>query len=205
MHTSGAHAVTAGNARPLKCDAGTILFRPEDECPGFVIVKAGSIRVSLTAANGREIVLYRVQSGDVCLQTFSCLIEGRVYSAEGVVETDLDAEVISPADFRAQLASDAEFRESVFHAIAHRFADFEQLVEDVALSGFDRRLARALLRLAGPHDVVQATHESLAVETGSGRAVVSRQLGEFSRQALVSLSRGEIRLQNRAGLEVLAS
>ena len=196
--------MTAKNARPLKCDAGTILFRPEDECPGFVIVKAGSIRVSLTAANGREIILYRVQPGDVCLQTFSCLIEGRAYSAEGVVETDLDAEVISPADFRAQLASDVEFRESVFRAVAHRFADFEQLVEDVALSGFDRRLARALLRLAGSQDEVQATHESLAVETGSGRAVVSRQLGEFSRQALVSLSRGQIRLLNRARLEMLA-
>ncbi|MBI1339924.1 helix-turn-helix domain-containing protein [bacterium] len=196
--------MTVKNARPLKCDAGAILFRPEDACPGFVIVKGGSIRVSLTAANGREIVLYRVHPGDVCLQTFSCLIEGRKYSAEGIVETDLDAEIISPSDFREKLATDAGFRENIFQAVAHRFADFEQLVEDVALSGFDRRLARALLRLAGSQDVVQATHESLAVETGSGRAVVSRQLGEFSRQALVSLSRGEIRLLNRERLEALA-
>lgn len=196
--------MTVDIARPLKCDAGTVLFRPEDDCPGFVIVKSGSIRVSLTSRGGREIVLYRVHPGEVCLQTFSCLIEGRTYSAEGIVETDLEAEVISPADFRKQLSSDAAFRDNVFQAVAHRFADFEQLVEDVALSGFDKRLARALLRLAGSQDSVRATHESLAMETGSGRAVVSRQLGEFARQALVSLSRGEVRLLNRQRLEALA-
>jgi CRP/FNR family transcriptional regulator len=37
----------------------------------------------------------------------------------------------------------------VNRAAARRFADFERLVEDVALTGFEARLARALLRLAG--------------------------------------------------------
>ncbi|MGP1394549.1 MAG: Crp/Fnr family transcriptional regulator [Inquilinaceae bacterium] len=185
-----------GERQPLICPAGTVLFRPEDACPGFVIVRRGTIRVSLTSANGREIVLYRVRPGEVCLQTFSCLIEGGAYSAEGVAETDLDAEIVTPDAFRAQIATDDAFRESVFKAVAHRFADFEQLVEDVALSGFDARLARALLRLADEEGVVHATHDALAAETGSGRAVVSRQLGEFSRLGLVALARGEVRILN---------
>lgn len=197
--------IPPASRRALTCSAGTVLFRPEEACPGFLIIKSGSIRVSLTSANGREIVLYRVRPGDVCLQTFSCLIEGRDYSAEGVAETDLEADLIAPAAFQDLIAADGTFRDSVFRAVAHRFADFEQLVEDVALSGFEARLSRALLRLADGDGVVRATHDALAVETGSGRAVVSRQLGEFARQGLVSLSRGQVRLMDRQRLERVQS
>lgn len=204
MSQPGDNRVTRPNRQPMRCEAGTVLFRPDDACPGFVIVRSGTIRVSLTAANGREIVLYRVRPGEVCLQTFTCLIEGRTYSAEGIAETALEADIVAPDAFRAQMAGDAAFRDAVFHAVAHRFADFEQLVEDVALSGFDVRLARALLRLMDEDGRVTATHEALAAETGSGRAVVSRQLGEFARLGLVALSRGRVDVLDRSRMRHLA-
>jgi len=40
-----------------------------------------------------------VGPGGLCLQTFSCLINGRNYTAEGVAETDIEGEVLPPADF----------------------------------------------------------------------------------------------------------
>jgi CRP/FNR family transcriptional regulator len=178
----------------LRCSTGHVLFRPEDECRGFLVVKRGAIRVSLTAPNGREIVLYRVRPGEVCLQTFSCLVEGSVYSAEGVVETDLEAEFIPQAEFHRRVAEDSAFRNTVFSAVAHRFADFEHLVEDLALTGFSARLARALLRLAGEDDTLQTTHDQLAAEIGTGRAVVTRTLGRFARDGLIRLTRGRIEL-----------
>ena len=79
-------------ATPQNIPKGTTLFRAGDPCPGFVVLSEGTIRVTMSAANGREVVLYRVRPGDVCLQTFSCLIDGRSSSAEGVAETDLSAE-----------------------------------------------------------------------------------------------------------------
>lgn len=190
---------------PLHCPAGTVLFRPGQDCPGFVRLHKGSLRVTLTAANGREVVLYRVAAGDVCLQTFSCLTEGLRYSAEGIAETDLVGEILPHALFRSRMADDSVFRNEVLSAIARRFADFEKLVEDVALTGFDTRLARALLRLADATDEITATHDSLAVETASGRAFVSRRLAEFSRQGLVRTARGHILLLDRAGLERIAA
>ena len=102
------------------------------------------------------------------------------------------------------MATDAAFRARVFGAVAQRFADFERLVEDVALTGFPARLARALLRLAGEGGTVQATHEQLAAETGSGRAVVSRQLGRFAEEGLVELQRGALRLIEPKALTRLA-
>lgn len=187
-----------------KFDAGSILFRPSDPCMGFVQVHAGTVRVSLIAENGREITLYRVRPGEVCLQTFSCLVESRPYSAEGVAETPLEIEIIPVADFQHRIVEDPSFRAQLFSAVAHRFADLEQLVEDVALTGFEARLARALLRLQDAAGQVSATHEALAAETGSGRAVVSRQLGAFVRDGLVSMTRGQIHILRTDSLESLA-
>lgn len=188
----------------MQIPAGTVLFRPDAECTGFVVVHGGSVKVSLTAENGREIVLYRVRPGGICLQTFGCLVNGSRYSAEGVAETDLELEVIPVGEFRRRVAEDTAFREQLFSAVAARFADLERLVEDVALSSVAERLARALLRLAGDGAMIDATYESLATEIGSARAVVSRQLGAFQRDGLIEITRGHITLRNRADLQVLA-
>ncbi len=190
---------------PLSCPAGTVLFRPGQDCPGFLRLKSGSVKVTLTAPNGREVVLYRVGPGDVCLQTFACLTDDRSYSAEGRAETDIEGEVMPHNQFRAEMAGNPEFQAEVLSAVAQRFADFEQLVEDVALTGFDARLARVLLRLSAGADEIQTTHDALAAETASGRAFVSRRLAEFARLGLVEPGRKRLRLLDRSGLEQIAA
>ncbi len=194
----------ASGGATQRIDAGTVLFRAGDPCRGFVVLHEGTLRVTLTAVSGREIVLYRVRPGDICLQTFSCLVEGRDYSAHGVAETTLLADILSPVEFHRNMAGDSVFRNRVLMAVAHRFADFEQLVEDVILTGFTARLARALLRLADSNGMVLATHEQLAVETGSGRAVVSRHLARFAAANLVTMARGQINVQDPEALHAVA-
>ena len=191
--------------RPMTCPAGTVLFAAGQDCPGFLRLTSGRIRVTLTAPNGREVVLYRVGPGDVCLQTFACLTDGRRYTAEGTAETEIKGEMLSHAEFRREMAQNDRFRADVLTAVARRFADFEQLVEDVALTGFDARLARALLRLAGADDTVTATHDALAAETASGRAFVSRRLAEFARQGWVEVQRGRVILRDRDALGRIAA
>ena len=188
----------------IQIPAGHTLFRPGQECPGFVVVHKGTVRVMLTAENGREIVLYRVQPGDVCLQTFSALVHGTAYSAEGLAETDLEVEILPPAEFQARVIQDGPFRARLFGAVADRFSDLERLVEDVALIGIPARLARTLLRMADSEGRVIARHEELASEIGSAREVVSRQLAVFARGGLILLGRGEIKLTSSAGLQALA-
>lgn len=183
---------------------GTVLFRPGDPCRGFVAVLSGSIRVTLGARNGREVVLYRVGPGDVCLQTFTCLVEGRDYSAEGVAESDLQAQIIPIARFLERVADDDAFRQQIFAAVARRFADFEQLVENIALTGLRSRLARTLLGLADDDLRVHATHDQLARETASGRAAVSRQLAALAAECLLRPERGGVTILDPVALAALA-
>ena len=167
-------------------------------------VHSGTIKVVLTAENGREIVLYRVNPGEVCLQTFGCLTSGAPYSAEGIAETDLTVEIIPESEFQRRIAEDARFRAQLFSGVSARFSDMERLIEDVALSGLQARLARLLLRIAKEGDQIEITHEALASEIGSGRAAITRTLGDFARRQLIELRRGAIAILDRAGLEAIS-
>jgi CRP/FNR family transcriptional regulator len=195
----------AAGAQPLRARAGEVLFRPGDPCRGFIALRSGEIKVSLASPAGREIVLYRVLPGEICLQTFACLIEGKLYAAEGVAEEAIDALLIPPAAFDRLLRDSDAFRAAVLRSVAGRFADFEHVVEALAFSGLEQRVACVLLRLADRHDAVNATHEALAAEIGSAREAVSRQLGLFARQGLLALSRGRIAIKRRDALSRLAA
>lgn len=176
---------------------GTILFSPGQDCPGFLVLKKGCIKVTLTGSSGREAVLYRVHPGEVCLQTFSCLIKDQTYAAEGVVEDDIEGDLIPANQFHQQLESNTAFRNDVLNSVALRFAEYQQLIEDIALTAFDARLAKVLLRLADSQDIVHATHAALAAETASGRAYVSRRLAEFSRRGVVEQRPDGVRICNK--------
>lgn len=184
--------------------AGSILFRAGDACPGFVVLTSGCIRVSLTSAGGRGIVLYRVRPGEICLQTFSCLVDGRRYQAEGQAETEIRGELVPPAEFTRRMADDGAFRQQVLEAVARRFGDFEQMVETLAFAGLEQRVAQAITRLAGNGREVKATHEQIAVEIGSAREAVSRQVSQLVRSGLISAHRGMIEIVDRDGLSRLA-
>jgi CRP/FNR family transcriptional regulator len=177
-------------------ERGTVLFSPGQECFGFVALKKGSIKVVLTSVGGREIVLYHVHPGEICLQTFGCLTMGTSYSAFGIAEQNLELEIIPPTKFHELLASDSQFRQEIFNSVATRFADFERLVENVALSSVQMRLARALLRLSEDSSSVEMTHEGLANEIGSAREVVSRQLSKFAKSGIIEMARGKIEIIN---------
>jgi CRP/FNR family transcriptional regulator len=80
-----------------------------------------------------------------------------------------------------------------------------KLIEEVAFSRIDVRLAQRLLELAGDGDRVVMTHQQLASELGTAREVISRQLTEFQRRGLLATARGELTLLDRAALRRLAN
>ena len=63
----------------------------------------------------------------------------------------------------------------------------------------DARLARFILE-QGRLGPIAATHQEIAGEIGTAREVISRHLKAFERGGLVSLARGEIRVEDVAGL-----
>lgn len=181
--------------------AGTQLFREADACQGFPLVLHGEVKVSRSAANGRELELYRVAPGEMCLVSSASLFAEQPLSARGVATSDTTLCLLAPPQFQAALA-DAGFRHYVLGLFAARMADLTGLIEAIAFQKLDSRLAAALL---GHGTTLKTTHQALADELGTVREIVSRLLHRFERDGLVELSRESITIRDSAGLRAVAS
>ncbi|MBE2258427.1 MAG: Crp/Fnr family transcriptional regulator [Rhodobacteraceae bacterium] len=182
--------------------AGAQLFSERQDCLGFPLLLAGTIKVVKNTAGGREMLLYRVEPGGSCIISSSCLLGHTPYTARGVAETPLSLLVLPTAAFASLVASNPTFRDFVFHLFAERIAELMELVEEVAFHRLDQRLAKLLL---GKGEAIRATHQALAEELGSVREIVSRLLKGFAVQGLVRLGREQIVIIDRAGLQQLAT
>lgn len=184
--------------------AGSRIYGPGQAPENYLLLLEGSVRVQQVSEGGREIVLYRVSAGESCALTTACLMGYEDYLAEAVAETEVRAVAIPRATFDDLIARSPEFRRFVFTAFSRRVTDLFHVIEDVAFSRLDIRLAHKLLELSHGGDQVTATQQQLASELGSAREVVSRVLTELHRRGWVTATRGHITISNRAALEKLA-
>lgn len=185
----------------MDAPAGTTLFRESDPCQGFPLLLHGEVRVSRSASNGRELELYRVLPGEMCLVSSACLFAGQVFNAQGVTTQPTRLVAMPPSQFRAAMAHEG-FRDYVMGLFAARMADLTGLIEAVAFQRLDSRLAATLL---GHGSQVRTTHQLLADELGTVREIVTRLLHRFERAGWVSLSRECITIRDSAALRQLAA
>lgn len=192
-------------ARVVSLPRHTVIFGPGKAPENLLLLLSGTVRVQETSDTGREIVLYRVSGGESCVLTTACLLAYEDYAAEGVAETDVMAVAIPRDTFDGLIARSAAFRKFVFTAYSRRITELFHVIQDIAFSRIDIRLAHKILQLIGAGRVLHMTHQQLASELGTAREVISRQLHEFHRRGWVDVSRGEISVVNRDALSSLAA
>jgi CRP/FNR family transcriptional regulator, anaerobic regulatory protein len=192
------------HSRLARVPAGTVIFGPGKAPENLLLLVEGSVRVQQTAEGGREVVLYRVGAGESCVLTTACLLGYEGYPAEGIAETEVRAVMVPRGAFEDLIVRSAEFRRFVFAAYARRITDLIRVIDDIAFRRIDVRLSQRLLDLAGTDGTLHATHQDLALELGTAREVVSRQLHEFQRRGWVALGRAQIRLVEPSALRRLA-
>lgn len=185
----------------MSVPAGTVLFDAKQPCRGFPLLLEGTVRVSKSAPNGREILLYRVDPGQGCVLSGGCLLGDSEYSASGVAETGVTLVAIPPGPFQQLMLGYEPFRRFVFGMYSERLAEVMELVEEVAFRKLDERLAQLLVH-RGP--VVEGTHQSLADELGSVREIVSRLLRSFEVRGWVRIERERVTVLDAKALAELA-
>ena len=198
-----ARSVLMKDGQVLHVETGDIVFSPGLAPSHWLLLISGVIKVRKLSESGREIVLYRVNAGESCILTTACIFADQEYAAEGVAEAPSEAIAISKGVFDEMVSASATFRRLVFDGYANRITDLFAVVDAVAFQRVDQRLARTLLDLASPEGRLNATHSTLAVELGTAREVVTRQLRDFQRREWIEGSRGEIMIKNAAALRQL--
>ncbi len=190
-------------ANVMHFERGTLLFSEASPCRNFMWLIEGTVRVFKNSPEGREMTLYRVEPGDLCLLSLHAMFGQRTIPASAEAVTPIRGLVISAEQFRAFLDRSQTFRDYVIQTLAQRLTDVIALVSDIAFRRLDLRLACFLgsqFERSGGQPL-RITHFELAQELGTSREVISRILKEFERQQCISLSRGMIHLVSQEGLE----
>jgi CRP/FNR family transcriptional regulator len=134
-------------------------------CRGIVMVLEGVIRVYQLREDGREMTLYRVGPGQICVLSVACMMGGVDHPVLAEVEREDARIVMLPlALFRRLFDADPEWRRYVFGAMADRMMEMMAVIGEVTFGRMDQRLAAWILRQGG--GVVGATHEKIAATSG---------------------------------------
>ena len=191
----------ATSATAVSLAAGQTICHQGDSCTQLALVTAGSARVYKLAESGREITLYRVDPGECCILTASCMLSQRAFPANATVETDLQAIVIPANRVTAWMSDSQVWQRFLWSLLATRLGDVIGLVEEVAFRRMDQRLADYLHTHADQRGAtLNATHSKIAADLGTSREVVSRMLKDLEQRGLLKLSRGRVEILSPAQL-----
>jgi len=175
-----------------------------DKCSCIPLVLEGTAQVYKLSESGREITLYRVEAGQSCIMTASCILSGVPFPAFSATETEVEAMIISPEVLRQWVNEHEAWRVFLCSMLASRLSEVIAVVEEVAFQRVDTRTAEYLLDLAGKDGLVMKTHQDIATDIGTSREVVSRILKDFEHRGLIQLSRGKILATRVVGLQQVA-
>ena len=177
------------------------------ECTGIILIKSGSLRIYILSEDGKEITLYRLFAGDVCVLSASCVLNSLTFDVFIDAEEESDCVVVGGCAFAELSERSSEVKIFALEAALSRFSDVMWVMQQILFMSFDKRLAIFLLNEISKHggDTVRLTHEQIAKYIGSAREVVSRMVKYFSSEGIVESSRGGIRVLNKSRLRAIAS
>ena len=174
-------------------------------CTGLLLVKSGQLRAYILSEEGREITLYRLFDRDICLFSASCMMKSIQFEVAVRAEKDTQIWVIPADTWKSVMEESAPLANYTNELMASRFSDVMWLIEQIMWKSLDKRLAAFLLEEAAIEgtDELKMTHETIAAHLGTHREVITRMLRYFQSEGLVKLSRGQVALIGKEGLEVL--
>lgn len=177
------------------------------ECTGIIIVKSGVLRLYLLSEEGKEVTLYRLFPGDVCILSASCVLESLTFDVNIDAEEDSECVVVGGCAYEGLWQRSDAVKIYTYETALSRFSDVMWVMQQILFMSMDKRLAIFLLDEAAKigADTIKLTHEQIAKYMGSAREVVSRMLKYFVSEGLITQSRSEgITITDKKALRKIA-
>ena len=165
-----------------------------NECTGVILIKSGSLRLYLLSEEGKEVTLYRLFPGDMCILSASCVLSSITFDVFVDSEENSECVVVGGCAYEDLSRRMPEAKIFALESATAAFSEIMWVMQQILFMSMDKRLSIFLLDEAAKtgSDTIKLTHEQIAKYMGSAREVVSRMLKYFSSEGLVSASRGDV-------------
>ena len=181
---------------PVSVKAGTVIMDIGQTVRTMPIILSGSIGVSRTDEDGREILLYYVNPNESCAMTFTCCMQQHASEIKAVAEEDVEMLSIPVSIMDEWMARYPSWKSFVMRTVQNRFHELLKTIDQIAFQKLDERLINYLKeksRTTGS-SLLNISHEQIAKELASSREVISRLLKKLETDKKLLLYRNQIKL-----------
>lgn len=173
---------------------GTIISGDGRRCSGIPFVLNGNLRLFRISESGREMTLYSIKPGQVCIMAAICVMGHIDYDFTIQAQNECDVAVVSPDVFRKLMDSSEPFKSYIFQMMANRLLTSINKIESVNFISVQQRIKSYLMQHADDEGRVNVTHEEIAIDLGSSREVISRNLKKLASEGDIQQKRGSIKI-----------
>lgn len=165
-------------------------------CSGLFIVKNGRLRLYMLSDEGKEITLYRLAPGEICMLSASCVLQSITFEVYVEAEMPSDCYMISASAFSEISEKVPAVKIYALETAVGRFSDIMWIMQQVVFMSMDKRLALFLLEGENrtEDNVIVMTHEQIARHLGTAREVVTKMLKRFANDGMIEVSRKGIKI-----------
>lgn len=180
---------------------GGFLFAPGEPADPLFLIEEGAVKLSVSSRAGRDLTVGLFGPGDVFGE--EAILEDATRVAFAVALEPTVLATLPRRRLHQLLDRDRDTALFFARLLAARLREATRRAEEIALSPVPARLARALLRLAGPSaggaagapaSGVRITHQELANLIGSTRETTTATLNAFRRRGWIALAHRRILL-----------
>ena len=91
-------SLICNNTRALGFKKGTTIHEGT-ECSGIFLVRTGCLRVYIMSEEGKDITLYRLHEGDMCMLAASCVLQAVTFDVFVDAEEDCECYIVGGSTF----------------------------------------------------------------------------------------------------------
>ena len=177
---------------------GTTVFHQFDSGGGLYLILAGSVKITRTGRDGREVTVAVLNEGNFFGEM--SLLDGQPRSASATALQAVRMLVLDREHFQRYVLAQPRIVAKLLRELSKRLRGADQAIENLALGSVRDRLTHLLghlgrrLPLKEGRGVIERspTHQELAEMVGSSRETVTRTLAAMEGDELIKFDRRRI-------------
>ncbi len=180
---------------------GSLIFSEGGLCSVVPFLKEGQLKVYLISESGRELTLYRVLPGQMCLLAMLTAYSKSEYPAYTRAEEDSCLYMV-PAEMAIKWFEEKHWWRSLFmRVLSENLLTLMLTINSMVSESVKERIVKYLLSNYKDGYLIEKTNEDIAKDVGSVRVVVSRVLKELEKEGFISLCRGKLFIKDYESLK----
>jgi len=200
-----------GRVRTRNLKTGETVFAIGSPGDNMMAVLNGTVRISVPAPDGKELLLAILQPGEVFGEL--AVLDGKERSADAIANSPCTLAILDRRDILSFLEQHPAVWLKLISVLCDRLRHADQQLSEVALLQLPARLAKTMLRIlkteprsmASPgQPTIHLNQQELANMVGGTRERVNKCLASWRREGILKVSEGKIIISNIPALELIS-